>query len=71
MAQDRIEDATAVLARYHGEGDASHPMVQLELKEMIQQIGTDDSDKRWWDYRELVNTHSARRRLICVLGMAW
>jgi sugar porter (SP) family MFS transporter len=70
MAQDRIEDATAVLARYHGEGDASHPMVQLELKEMIQQIGTDDSDKRWWDYSELVNTHSARRRLICVLGMA-
>ena len=70
MAQDRIEDATAVLARYHGEGSASHPMVQLELKEMMQQIGTDDSDKRWWDYHELVNTHSARRRLICVLGMA-
>ena len=70
MAQDRIEEATAVLARYHGEGSASHPMVQLELKEMLQQIGTDDSDKRWWDYRELVNTHSARRRLICVLGMA-
>jgi len=38
--------------------------------EMAQQIGTNDSDKRWWDYRELANTHSARRRLICVLGMA-
>ncbi|CAD0049364.1 unnamed protein product [Aureobasidium pullulans] len=40
-AQDRMEEATKVLARYHG-----------------------------WDYSELVNTHSARRRLICVLGMA-
>lgn len=69
MAQDRIEDATKVLATYHGEGSASHPMVQLELKEMMTQVGTNASDKRWWDYSELVNTHSARRRLICVIGM--
>ena len=68
--QDRLEDAAKVLARYHGEGSVEHPMVQLELKEMAEQIGLDDSDKRWWDYRELVNTHSARRRLICVIGMA-
>lgn len=37
---------------------------------MMAQISTEASDKRWWDYRELYNTHSARRRLICVLGMA-
>ncbi len=37
---------------------------------MVSQVGTDDSDKKWWDYHELWNTHSARRRLICVLGMA-
>ena len=70
MAQDRVEDATKVLAKYHGEGSSSHPMVQLQLKEMMSQIGTDDSDKKWWDYHELWNTHSARRRLICVIGMA-
>ena len=70
MAQDRVEDATKVLATYHGEGSSSHPMVQLQLKEMMSQIGTDDSDKKWWDYHELWNTHSARRRLICVIGMA-
>ncbi|KAL3419995.1 MFS sugar transporter [Phlyctema vagabunda] len=70
MAQDNVDGALAVLARYHGEGDVNHPMVQLQLKEMTQQIGVNDSDKRWWDYRELWNTHSARRRLICVLGMA-
>ena len=70
MAQDRVEDATNVLAKYHGEGSSSHPMVQLQLKEMMSQIGTDDSDKKWWDYHELWNTHSARRRLICVIGMA-
>ncbi len=70
MANDRADEAIEVLARYHGEGSASHPMVQLQLKEMQHQISTDATDKRWWDYRGLWNTHSARRRLICVMGMA-
>ncbi|KAH8816000.1 general substrate transporter [Xylogone sp. PMI_703] len=70
MAQDRIEEACAVLAKYHGEGSTSHPIVQLQLREMLSQVGTKDSDKKWWDYHELWNTHSARRRLICVIGMA-
>ncbi|PQE07896.1 lactose permease protein [Rutstroemia sp. NJR-2017a WRK4] len=70
MAQDNADEAVKVLARYHGEGSSDHPLVLLQLKEMQQQIGHNDSDKRWWDYSELVNTHSARHRLICVLGMA-
>jgi MFS family permease len=70
MAQGKIEQAIGVLARYHAEGSVSHPMVTLQLKEMQQQIHTNASDKKWWDYRELFNRHSARRRLICVLGMA-
>ncbi|ORY60923.1 general substrate transporter [Pseudomassariella vexata] len=70
MAQDRLDDATKVLANYHGDNDPSHPIVQLQLKEMSLQVRTDASDKTWWDYHELWNTHSARRRLICVLGMA-
>ncbi|KKK12677.1 hypothetical protein ARAM_003361 [Aspergillus rambellii] len=70
MAQDRADEAAAVLARYHGEGDASHPIVVLQLKEMARSIATDASDKAWWDYRELYTGHSARRRLICAIGMA-
>lgn len=70
MANDRYEEATKVLAKYHGEGSVSHPIVEMQLKEMHHQISTDASDKKWWDYRELWNTHSARRRLICVIGMA-
>ncbi|KAF9894144.1 hypothetical protein FE257_009117 [Aspergillus nanangensis] len=70
MAQDRTEEAIQVLAKYHGEGDRDHPLVTLQFKEMQHQITTDGSDKKWWEYRELFNTHSARRRLICVVGMA-
>ncbi|KIW33267.1 uncharacterized protein PV07_00134 [Cladophialophora immunda] len=70
MAHDRQDEAIKVLARYHGEGSENHPVVKLQLGEMRHQISTDASDKTWWDYRGLFNTHSARRRLICVLGMA-
>ncbi|KAL2832616.1 general substrate transporter [Aspergillus cavernicola] len=70
MAQDRAEDAAEVLARYHGEGDPNHPIVLLQMKEMRRSIATDASDKAWWDYRELYTGHSARRRLICAIGMA-
>jgi MFS family permease len=40
------------------------------MVEMQKTIRQDASDKKWWDYKELISTHSARRRLICVLGMA-
>ncbi|KAM7193457.1 lactose permease [Rhypophila sp. PSN 637] len=70
MAQDRHEDAAAVLAKYHGEGSSHHPLVILQMKEMANQISSEASDKKWYDYHELWNTHSARRRLIGVLGMA-
>lgn len=70
VANGKIEQARAVLARYHGEGSEDHPIVVLQMAEMQQTIRQDASDKTWWDYSELVKTHSARRRLICVLGMA-
>jgi hypothetical protein len=56
-----------VLAEYHGEGDRNSPIVQLEYREMLQEISKTGSDKRWWDYRELFNTHEARYRSMIVL----
>ncbi|KAL2859149.1 general substrate transporter [Aspergillus pseudodeflectus] len=70
IAHGKIEQARAVLARYHGEGSEDHPIVRLQMVEMQHTIRRDASDKKWWDYKELISTHSARRRLVCVLGMA-
>ncbi|KAJ4326720.1 hypothetical protein N0V84_002836 [Fusarium piperis] len=70
MTHDKHDQAAAILARLHGDGRVDHPIVQLQMKEMMAQISTEAADKRWWDYRQLWNTHSDRRRLICVLGMA-
>ncbi|KAF4470118.1 Lactose permease [Fusarium albosuccineum] len=70
IAHGKTDEAKAVLSRYHGEGSEDHPMVLLQMEEMKHSIKQDASDKKWWDYRELISTRSARRRLICVLGMA-
>ncbi|KAF5664813.1 lactose permease [Fusarium heterosporum] len=70
IAHDKHDEAAAVLAKLHGEGSVDHPIVQLQMKEMMAQISSEVSDQRWWDYRELWNSHNNRRRLICVLGMA-
>lgn len=70
ISQDKHEHAAKVLTKYHGDGSSDHPMVQLQMKEMLASIRTDGSDKKWWDYHELWHSHSTRRRLICVIGMA-
>jgi len=71
MAQDRHEDALEVMAKYHGEGDRNSPIVQLEYQEMMEDISITGSDKRWWDYRELVNNPEVRYRSMLVLAMGF
>ena len=67
MSHSKHEKALDVLAKYHGEGDRNSPIVQLEYREMLCEISKSGSDKRWWDYRELYNTHEARYRSMLVL----
>ncbi|KLU85400.1 lactose permease [Magnaporthiopsis poae ATCC 64411] len=71
IAQDRTEEALEILAKYHGEGDRDHPIVQLEYREIVEQASLYPTDNHWWDFRELVNTKSARYRLYMVIGMSF
>ncbi|GFF96059.1 lactose permease [Aspergillus lentulus] len=70
VSHGHLQSARKVLARYHGEGDLEHPLVNLQMTEMQYQVSTEGSDKRWWDYRELWKTRAHRNRLVCVLSMA-
>jgi hypothetical protein len=45
--------------------------VQLEFKEMLEEISVTGSDKRWWDYRELVSSRETRYRTGLVIAMAF
>jgi len=69
MSQDRHEEALQVLTEYHGEGDRESPFVQLEYREMLQDISITGADKRWWDYRELFNSRETRYRSLMVIIM--
>ncbi|KAF2856754.1 MFS lactose permease-like protein [Plenodomus tracheiphilus IPT5] len=71
IANDRHEEALDTMAKFHGEGNRDSPIVKLEYKEMVEDISTTGSDKRWWDYSELFNTREARYRTMLILAMAF
>ncbi|KAJ7094443.1 general substrate transporter [Mycena belliarum] len=71
LSVGRKEEALHILARYHGNDDPNAPLVQLEWKEFEESIKLNASDKRWWDYSELVNTRNARYRTFLMLLMAF
>ncbi|MCJ1314420.1 hypothetical protein MMC25_008102 [Agyrium rufum] len=71
IANDRHEQALEVMAKYHGEGDRNAAIVQLEYREMLEDISKTGSDKRWWDYRELVNSPEVRYRSMLVIALAF
>ncbi|KAJ5682187.1 hypothetical protein N7462_005352 [Penicillium macrosclerotiorum] len=67
LAQGRDAEATAFLVKYHGNGDPNARLVRLEIEEMKEGIRVDGIDKRWWDYRPFVTTHSGRWRFAQVI----
>lgn len=71
IAHDRREEALAVFAKYHGDGDENSPLVQLQYREIIEVLHLTQNENRWWDFRELVNTRAARYRLYMVIGMSF
>ncbi|KAJ5724396.1 hypothetical protein N7493_006124 [Penicillium malachiteum] len=67
LTQGREEEAMAFLTKYHGNGDPNARLVRLEMEEMREGIRIDGIDKRWWDYRPFVTTHSGRWRFAQVV----
>jgi hypothetical protein len=45
----REDLALEFLVKYHGNGDPSSKLVELEIGEWREGIRTDGIDKRWWD----------------------
>lgn len=70
ISKDRTEEALAIFAKYHGDGDINAPLVQLQYREVLEDYANSDR-KPFWDFRDLVNTASSRYRLYMVIGMAF
>lgn len=71
VANGRQEEALQVLIKYHGEDDPNNAIVKLSYAEMQDMISKEGSDKRWWDYSELVRTRASRWRLTMVVSMSF
>ncbi|KAI1809373.1 lactose permease [Poronia punctata] len=67
IANGRNEEAHAFLAKYHGNGDPNSRLVLLEIEEMRENIRIDGIDKRPWDYRPFLFSHSGRWRFAQVI----
>ena len=70
MGNDRHDEALTILAKYHGEGNRESPLVQLEFREMLEEISLVGADKRWWDFRELFNNREVRYRTMLTVAIS-
>nr|OQO29514.1 hypothetical protein B0A51_02606 [Rachicladosporium sp. CCFEE 5018] len=71
IMKDRREEAIAVLAKYHGEGDRNSPLVELQVREIVEDMSSATDNNPWWQFKELFNTRAARYRLYLVICMAF
>ena len=71
IMKDRREEAAAIFARYHADGDVTAPIVTLQVSEIVEDLSATRSENPWWDFKELVNTRPARWRLAMVILMSF
>jgi hypothetical protein len=63
------ERARRILADLHSrDRDINSPLIAFEIEEIEEGISLDGADKRWWDFRRLVNSGANRYRLgLCLM----
>lgn len=73
LGQERFEEAKKVIIKYHANGEDSHPIVDLEMREMIESYK--EAGMMTWksifDIRTLFNTRSRRYRLALCIAFSW
>jgi hypothetical protein len=73
IAADRHEEARAFFVKHHANGDENHPIVELEMKEVIHSLQECRllSWKNFFDIRELLNSPSRRYRTALNFAFSW
>ncbi|KAK4942027.1 hypothetical protein LTR10_018208 [Elasticomyces elasticus] len=61
-SKDRIEEARAVLGKYHAAGDPSHPLVDFEMQEITSHIQA-EQELAGMGWGSLIKTKGDRKRL--------
>lgn len=71
IANDKHEDALAIFAKYHGNGDANHPTVQFEYREVRETIRLELQHKRTTSYLDFFRTPGNRYRLMILVTLGF
>ncbi|KAI1340060.1 general substrate transporter [Xylariaceae sp. FL0016] len=73
VAQEKHEEAKKIITTYHANGDPDHPLVALQMKEMVGSV--QGAHKATWkdlfDLSVLVETRSSRYRLMLNVFFSW
>jgi len=69
MAKDKHEQALAVLAKYHGNGNANNATVQFEYREIKETIRLEMDNKANSTYLDFFRTRGNRYRLALLLSL--
>ncbi|ORY28150.1 general substrate transporter [Naematelia encephala] len=69
-ARGKLDEATRILAKYHGGGDVNHPIVRLELEEFDRSIKVQKAQSVW-NYYDLVDSRNQRWRFLQMAFMSF
>ncbi|EJU05890.1 general substrate transporter [Dacryopinax primogenitus] len=73
IGKGRVEEARALLVKYHANGEENHPLVELEMQEMSEALAKEGltSWRNLFDLRVLFNTPGWRYRIMLNIAFAW
>lgn len=75
VSRGRHELARAHIIKYHANGDDSHPIVDLEMREIEESLAVEDTAGSPWktalDFRKLFSTRPRRYRSMLAGAMGW
>ncbi|TDZ35399.1 Lactose permease [Colletotrichum trifolii] len=69
VAQDRLDQALSILAKYHASGNADHPTVKFEFCEIRDTIKMEQAAKQHSSYLDFFRTPGNRYRLIILISL--
>jgi hypothetical protein len=68
--QERVEEATKVLALTYANGNESDPIVQAQLQQIVDTIEYEKSSGQTLSVKEMFKTRPARRRVLLAISVA-
>ncbi|KAK0105008.1 hypothetical protein ONS95_004622 [Cadophora gregata] len=73
IGKGRVEEARQIITYYHANGDANHPICEVEMSEITKSLEAEGMTtfRTFFDLRVLFKSRARRYRLMLCMAMAW